>query len=59
VAILEALVQLGLGGARPLLESLRGVDPAMAPEIDAWLQVLGMNLQEWTILLREKQRLRP
>ncbi len=59
VAILEALVQLGLGGARPLLESLRGVDPAMAPEIDAWLQVRGMNLQEWTILRREKQSLRP
>jgi len=57
VAILEGLVQLGLGGARPLLESLRGVDPALGPEIDAWLQVLGMNLQEWSIILREKRRL--
>ncbi len=59
VAVLEGLVQLGLGGARPLLESLRGVDPALGPEIDAWLQVLAMNLQEWSIILREKQRLLP
>ncbi|HTE53224.1 MAG TPA: HEAT repeat domain-containing protein [Kofleriaceae bacterium] len=59
VAILEGLVQLGLGGARPVLESLRGVDPELGPEIDAWLQVLAMNLQQWSIILREKQRLRP
>lgn len=58
-AILEGLVQLSLGGARPLLETLRGLDPALAPEIDAWLQVLAMNLQEWTIILREKRRLLP
>lgn len=56
-AILEGTVHLGLGGARATLESLRGVDPALAPEIDAWLKVLGMSLQEWTIILREKQRL--
>ncbi len=58
-AILEGLVQLGLGGARPLLESLRGLDPAMGPEIEAWLQVLAMHLQEWSIILREKRRLLP
>ena len=56
-AILEGIVHLGLGGARPTLESLRGLDPALAPEIDAWLQVLKMGLQEWSIILREKQRL--
>jgi hypothetical protein len=56
-AILEGLVRLGLGGARPTLESLRSVDPALAPEIDAWLRVLAMNLQEWSIVLREKQRI--
>jgi hypothetical protein len=56
-AILEGLVQLGLGGARPTLESLRNIDPALAPEIDAWLRVLAMNLQEWSIVLREKQRI--
>jgi hypothetical protein len=57
IAILEGLVQLGLSGARPTLESLRSIDPALAPEIDAWLRVLAMNLQEWSIILREKQRL--
>jgi hypothetical protein len=56
-AILEGLVHLGLGAARPTLEALRGVDPALAPEINAWLQVLAMNLQEWSLILREKQRL--
>jgi HEAT repeat protein len=56
-AILEGVVHLGLGGARATLESLRGVDPALAKEIDAWLKVLAMGLQEWTIILREKQRL--
>lgn len=56
-AILEGIVHLGLGAARPTLESLRGVDPALSPEIDAWIKVLAMNLQEWTIILREKQRL--
>jgi len=58
-AILEGIVHLGLGGSRPTLESLRSVDPALAPEIDAWLKVLAMNLQEWSIILREKQRLAP
>jgi HEAT repeat protein len=57
VAILEGLVHLGLAGARPTLEALRSIDPTLAPEIDAWLRVLAMNLQEWSILLREKQRI--
>jgi hypothetical protein len=56
-AILEGLVRLGLSSAQPTLESLRNIDPALAPEIDAWLRVLAMNLQEWSIVLREKQRL--
>lgn len=59
VAVLEALVQLGLGAARPTLQSLRGIDPGLAPEIDAWLTVLATNLQEWSIILREKKRLKP
>jgi HEAT repeat protein len=57
MAILEGLVQLGLGGARPTLESLRTVDPSLTAEVDAWLRVLSLNLQEWSIILREKQRL--
>ncbi|RKH38661.1 HEAT repeat domain-containing protein [Corallococcus sicarius] len=56
---LEGLARLGQSQARPLLESLRGVDPRMDPEIDAWLGALRTNLQEWHLLLREKQRLRP
>ncbi len=58
-AVLEGLVHLGLGQAAPVLESLRGVDPAMAGEIEAWKAVLALNLQEWHLVQREKQRLRP
>lgn len=58
-AALEGLVRLGLGQALPLLESLRGVDPSMAAEIDAWQRALRLNLQEWHLIQREKQRLRP
>ncbi len=57
-ATLEGLVRLGMSGARPTLQSLRGVAPAMDPEIDAWLAALNLNLQEWSLLLREKQRIR-
>jgi hypothetical protein len=57
-AALEGLARLGQSSARPLLESLRGVDPALDPEIDAWLSAMKLNLQEWSLLLREKQRLR-
>jgi hypothetical protein len=57
-ATLEALARLGQSSARPLLESLRGVDPAMDAEINAWLGAMKLNLQEWHLLLREKQRLR-
>jgi HEAT repeat protein len=57
-AALEGLARLGQSSARPLLESLRGVDPTMDPEIDAWVSAMKLNLQEWSLLLREKQRLR-
>ncbi len=57
-AALESLARLGQSSARPLLESLRGVDARMDPEIDAWLGAMQYNLQEWELLLREKQRLR-
>ncbi|MFP2902493.1 hypothetical protein ACLEQD_40305, partial [Corallococcus sp. 4LFB] len=56
---LEGLARLGQSGARPLLESLRGVDPRLDPELDAWLSALKLNLQEWHLILREKQRLSP
>ncbi|RKG66241.1 hypothetical protein D7V80_20390 [Corallococcus sp. CA054B] len=56
---LEGLARLGQSSARPLLESLRGVDRRLDPEIDAWQSALQKNLQEWHLILREKQRLSP
>jgi HEAT repeat protein len=57
-AVLQSIVRLGMSGARPTLQSLRGVAPALDPEIDAWLSALSLNLQEWHLLLREKERIR-
>ena len=56
-AILEALARLGMSSAVPLLESLRGVDATMKLEIDQWLEALRSGLQEWHLVLREKQQL--
>lgn len=56
-AILEALARLGMSGAVPLLESLRSVDATMKGEIDLWLAALKSGLQEWHLVLREKQQL--
>ena len=54
VAILQALARLGQGDAVPTLRSLRGVAPELDPEIDVWIEVLGLGLQEWHLILREK-----
>jgi HEAT repeat protein len=56
-AVLASLVRLGMGQSMSLLESLRPIDPTMAGEIDGWLSALASGLQEWSLLLREKQRL--
>jgi HEAT repeat protein len=56
-AILASIARLGFSSAVPELQRLRGIDPSLAPEIDAWIRVLNMNLQEWSLILREKQRL--
>ncbi len=56
-AILQSIAQLGQATAVPTLESLRGVDPAMGPEIDAWLKALKLPVQEWSLIQREKARL--
>ena len=56
-AVLEALVHLGMSTALPLLESLRGVDAALVPEIEQWRAALQSGLQEWSLVQREKQRL--
>ena len=55
--LLQSIAQLGYSGAVPELQRLRGIDPSMAPEIDAWVRALSMDLQEWSLILREKQRL--
>ncbi len=57
-AALEGIARLGLSGSRATLESLRGVAPGLDPEIDAWVTAMNRNLQEWSLLQREKQRLR-
>ncbi len=56
-ALLQSLARLGFASAVPELQRLRGVDPSLASEVDAWIRVLGMGLQEWSLILREKQRL--
>ena len=56
-AILQSIARLGFSGAVPELQRLRGVDPSLAPEIDTWIRVLNMNHQDWSLILREKQRL--
>jgi HEAT repeat protein len=58
-AILRSIAQLGQATAVPTLESLRGVDPSMGPEIEAWLKALRLPVQEWSLIRREKERLRP
>lgn len=56
-AMLQSIARLGFSSAVPELQRLRGIEPSLAPEIDAWTRVLNMNLQEWSLILREKQRL--
>ena len=56
-ALLQSIAQLGFLGAVPELQRLRNVDPSLAPEVDAWIRVLSLDLQEWNLILREKQRL--
>lgn len=56
-AVLEALVRLTMAGSTPLLDALRPVDASLDSEIDAWQRAVQSGLQEWSLLLREKQRL--
>ncbi len=56
-ALLQSIAQLGFLGAVPELQRLRGLEPRLAPEIDQWIRVLSLDLQEWNLILREKQRL--
>ncbi|MFY1831690.1 HEAT repeat domain-containing protein [Myxococcus fulvus] len=57
-AILQSLARLGFQSAVPELRALRSVDPRLVAEVDAWIGALSTGLQEWSLLLREKQRLR-
>jgi hypothetical protein len=55
IAILQALARLGQASAIPTLRALRGVgEAALDAEIDLWIEVLGLGLQEWHLILREK-----
>ncbi|HYO74194.1 MAG TPA: HEAT repeat domain-containing protein [Archangium sp.] len=56
-AILESISRLGLASAVPVLQKLKGVDPAMDGEIDTWLTLLASQPQTWNLLLRDKQAL--
>jgi HEAT repeats len=56
-ALLQGIAELGFAGAIPELQKLRSVDPSLTGEVDAWIRVLSLNLQEWSLILREKQRL--
>jgi hypothetical protein len=56
-AILQSIARLGFARAVPELQRLRGVDPSLTPEIDAWIRALNVNYQDWSLILREKQRL--
>ena len=58
-AVLQALVRLEMARAVPLLDALRSVDTGLTTEIDSWQRAIQSGLQEWTLLLREKQRLLP
>ena len=53
-AILQAIARLGQASAIPILRSLRGVAPELDGELDTWLDVLGLGLEEWHLILREK-----
>lgn len=49
-ALLESISRLGLSRAVPVLEKLRGVDPAMQAEVDGWLALLAERPQTWDLL---------
>lgn len=56
-AILAGIAQLGFASAIPELARLRDIDPRLTSEVDAWIQTLSKGLPEWSLILREKQRL--
>lgn len=49
-AVLESISRLALSKAVPVLERLRGVDPAMQTELDGWLALLAERPQTWALL---------
>lgn len=56
-AILQGIAQLGFARAVPELRQLREVDSSLTAEVDLWIQTLSLGLPEWSLILREKQRL--
>lgn len=57
--ILRGIAQLGYGGAISELQRLRDLDnhPNVKREAELWIKTLRMSLPEWSLILREKQRL--
>ncbi|MFP2906843.1 HEAT repeat domain-containing protein [Pyxidicoccus sp. 3LFB2] len=49
-ALLESISRLGLARAVPVLQRLRGVDPAMQAQVDGWLALLAERPQTWELL---------
>ncbi|WP_240359235.1 HEAT repeat domain-containing protein [Pyxidicoccus trucidator] len=49
-ALLESISRLGLSQAVPVLQRLRGVDPAMQAQVDGWLALLAERPQTWELL---------
>lgn len=49
-ALLESISRLGLSQSVPVLQRLRGVDPALQAEVDGWLALLAARPQTWDLL---------
>lgn len=54
--IVESLVRLERTRAVPALHSFKRKDPRLTSEIDAWVYALSLGLQEWALIVREKER---
>ncbi|MBK7976677.1 MAG: hypothetical protein IPK07_26565 [Deltaproteobacteria bacterium] len=55
-SLVDAIVRLDLGGARPVLAGLTGLDPALDQHIQRYEQVLALGLSEWRLVQRELNR---
>ncbi len=56
-ALIAGVARLGFADAIPTLQKLRQTEPGLRGELDLWIAALSSGLQEWSLVLREKQRL--